>query len=314
MVSLRRAGTLSTFGAQALECLYRYRLLSTSQLSRLLTPVAGSTRYARAQLADLADVGLVSSVRVAGNRAQQKAWFVTESGAELTESLPTVERRQYRMTHLRAAGPTQAHTLAVNEVGVLFVEAARARADDCGILGWTLEVAHRYMDASRGLPTAPLIADAVVHYTRTAPSSNDEPQQAFVELDRATMSVHRLATKVEHYVSYYHYRPTTARNRGADGLGRRAWRQRYLRFPAVLLVLTGQPEDTLDRRIRRLRAQCQRDIRLTAMSEHVAASATTLTRLRRLGPFAPIATPLLTFNPTPIALLPTGASVDLGQT
>ena len=54
------------------------------------------------------------------------------------------------MTAALANGPLREHTLAVNEVGLVFVSAARARGDECGPNDWDNEVAFRVTDRRAG--------------------------------------------------------------------------------------------------------------------------------------------------------------------
>jgi hypothetical protein len=189
----------------------------------------------------------------------------------------------------KAAGPAQSHLLAVNEVGVLFVETARARGDECEPLDWTLEIAHRIRDgANRRFTQDHLIADALLHYVANDSDGRRTHLRYFIELDRATMTVARLAAKIDQYARYYTYTPAT-RNAGMASCP--AWQEIYPRFPKLLIVLTGKSQAQLETRINDLRAYCQANHRLTALCGVLTVSATTLERLNCGGPSS--AAPLL---------------------
>jgi hypothetical protein len=247
--------------------------MTTSQLQRLLTPDAASPRYLQRELGVLRAGGLVDCV--ACGSAGAAAWFVTEAGAVLAERSGQVVRRPYRMTPEHAAGPLRAHTLAVVETGIAFAAAARARGDTCGPLDWIPEVAHR-MGAGRHL-----ISDALVSYV-TDDGQTRTQVQWFIELDRATMPVARLAAKLDQYAHYHQYRQP-----GRPQLP--AWRQRYRRFPRLLVVLDGPSENALDNRICDLAAAMAAG--RTVRGDRVIAVAATLRQLGEHGPFARIFTP-----------------------
>ncbi|MCW2888255.1 MAG: hypothetical protein QOE54_1564 [Streptosporangiaceae bacterium] len=157
------------------------------------------------------------------------------------------------MSHQRASGPLQQHMLAVNETGLAFVEHARRLSHDCGPLDWTPEVSHRFGSGGGRYEDSHLICDALLYYVAEDPAARrSDHLRFFIELDRAPMSVARLAAKVTFYARYYDYVPTPA-----DGSGARqtaAWRDRYPRFPRVLIVFDGKPAPALERRRRELAA------------------------------------------------------------
>src|ERR687886_1069814 len=121
MTGRARAELATPLRNDILASLYQHRLLSTTQVRTLHTP-STSRRWAQSVLAEMERNGYVSRVSTA--RSHEALWFLTEQGAEATEGAGVV-RRAYRMTAERARGPLQAHTLAVNDVGIAFVEAAR---------------------------------------------------------------------------------------------------------------------------------------------------------------------------------------------
>src|SRR5258708_36259676 len=114
---------------QALAAIYQHRLVSTSQRRQMVLP-GRSLRCTQQVLAGLGSRSLAASVPVQRPwpAPGERAWFATERGAALVESVPTrPETRRRLLTPELAAGPLQAHTLAVNDVGIAFLRAARAR-------------------------------------------------------------------------------------------------------------------------------------------------------------------------------------------
>ncbi len=265
---------VSRAGSDALLCLYQHRLMSTSQLQRLLTPQARSPRYMQRQLAGLRAARLADAVTCGSPGAA--AWFLTEAGAVVAERSGQVVQRPYRMTAEHAVGPLQHHTLAVTETGIAFVAAARERGDTCGPLDWIPEVAHPMGTGCH------LICDALLSYVIDDGQARTQVHW-FIELDRATMPVARLAAKLDLYTRYQLYRQPGRSQQPA-------WRQRYRRFPTLLVILDGASDAVLDNRIRDLAAVAAAGRTLRRGS--VNAAAVTLARLREHGPFAPIFTRL----------------------
>lgn len=150
-----------------LECVYQHRLLSTAQLHALYRDGLALRRTQRA-LGAMEAVGWLASVRQPGG---MKLWFVTQAGAEAVETIGNrAELRRKLIAPAQAAGPLQQHTLAVNEVGVAFVRAAREHPpDEFGPLGWRNEIAHPI--GSRRSEV--VIADAELRYFAGAGHDGD---------------------------------------------------------------------------------------------------------------------------------------------
>lgn len=240
---------LSGFAASALTCLYQHRLLTTGQIGRLLLPDARSN-YATRELRTLRTLGLVANVRDRGTR--EAAWFLTAAGAQVVEGSGEITSRAYRVSHQRASGPLQQHTLAVNETGLAFVEHARRLGHDCGPLDWTPEVSHRFRSGGGRYQDSHLICDALLYYVAEDPAARRRDHlRFFIEIDRATMSVARLAAKITIYARYYDYVPTPF-GRPSVRSAAAAWCDRYPRYPRVLIVFDGKPAHALERRRREL--------------------------------------------------------------
>jgi hypothetical protein len=256
----------------ALVALTLHRLLSTAQL-HALRGAGASRRWTQHVLHELERRGLAAHVRAGG---ALKLWRVTPAGAERVRGDGRLPRTPRLLTAEEASGPLQAHTLAVNDVGVAFVRAALARGEQFGVTSWKHEVAHPLM-GGRGRRRQQLIADAVLSYLLER-DDRIALQYAFLELDRATLPSDRLATKLARYAQLHRLR---------DEGGDPPWRKWYPRFPALLVVLAGGPLDVLERRRQTALALCGSDPELVRAPE-VEISIGLLAELEREGPFAPI--------------------------
>ncbi len=266
---------VSGLGAEILTGLYRHRLVSTSQAHVIHAPQL-TRRRIRMVLCDLERTGYVSRVGIAGS--METAWYVTAAGAEAVEGAG-VDVRPYRLNASRAGGPLQAHTMAVNDVGIAFLAAARSRGEDFDVAGWRHEAAH---PLGEGRKPELVIADAVLDYVVHDPDG-EVLVCRFLELDRATMSVREVATKLANYARLHAYQPAARPGSEAP----RGWRQHYhRRFPKVMVVMSGRPVPTLARRRDSLLELVRRDARVMALRDELGISVTTLEDLRRQGPFA----------------------------
>lgn len=231
---------------EMLECVYQHRLLSTVQLHALYRDGL-SVRGTQRALGAMERVGWLASVREPGGL---KLWFVTAPGAEAVEAIGNrAELRRKLVPAEQAAGPLQQHTLAVNEVGVAFVRAARERGDECGPLAWRNEIAHPAGSAPGRRGGAPVIADAVLTYEQ-AQAGSVRTHLRFLELDRATMATETLVAKLGRYVGLYRYvAPAPSKGRASGRYtGLPLWQEHYAQFPAVMVVLANGSRARLERR------------------------------------------------------------------
>lgn len=262
---------LSPAAVEILAWVAQHRLLSTGQM-RELRGRGASERWTLALLAGLERHGALSHVRAQGRR---KLWHVTEHGAQLALASGLLDHRPKLLGRSEASGALQAHTLAVNDAALAFLRAARHRLDDeFGPLSWRHEVAHP-LTGGRG--RRQLIADALLTYL-LADGERLSLEYRLLELDRATLTVDRLARKLARYAELY---------RARDGGGQPAWRAWYAAFPAVIAVLAGAEPAALERRRRTVLALCRTVPQLAAVPE-VEVSLCLLGDLERQGPFAPI--------------------------
>lgn len=84
------------------------------------------------------------------------------------------------------------------------MRAARERDDECGPLAWRHEVVHSLGRRPGQRRPELLIADAVLTYQENGPGEEVSFHYRFVELDRATMGVERLAVQLARYGRLFH--------------------------------------------------------------------------------------------------------------
>lgn len=133
------------------------------------------------------------------------------------------------------------------------------------------------LNYGRGQRRRALIADAVFTYLRLD-GNGVAIEQRFLELDRATLSVDRLAAELVRYAELY---------RLAGEGGEPLWRLRYPVFPPVHCVLAGGSRAVLERRRSTAVALLRSDPQL-ARAPEVAISFCLFEDLQAKGPFAPI--------------------------
>lgn len=271
---------LPAAAVEVMESLYQHRLLDTGQLHALHTPQA-TRRWTQQLLRGLARHGLVATARGPG---ALKLWYLTETGADAVEAIPTrAEPRRRLITAEQAAGQLQAHTLAVNDVGVAFLQAARQRGDEFGPLSWRHEIAHPIGALPGRHRGELLVADALLSYVRCDSDDAVLVEQRFLELDRGTLPVHELHAKFTRYQRLYRHAPDPPP--GEDPVA--AWRASYPSFPEVLVVFAHKPRAALQRRTQLTIALYQSDPDL-AHARHPRVRCCQLEDLQANGPFAPI--------------------------
>ena len=218
---------------EVLASLAAHRVLSTPQVGAIHSATACAGRselLVRLRAAELADY-------VEADHARRRLWHATERGARLALEAGALEGKPPAGAEI-AAGPLAAHTLAVNEAAICFLAAAAERGDDFGPLAWRHEVFHP-ISRRRGKRRRSLVADAAFTYLR-ADGPEIAIEQRFLEVDRATLSVDRLAAELARYAELYRAKEAKA----SEPL----WRDRYPVFPQVHCVLTGAPRRALSRR------------------------------------------------------------------
>jgi hypothetical protein len=274
------APTLPTVATEVLSSIYQHRLLNTTQVHEMHMP-GRTRRWAEQVLAQLASRGLTAFVR--SGRGGPRLYYLTLAGAQAVELVPTrVETRRKLVTPEQAAGPLWKHTLAVSEVGIAFLRAARERGDDFGPFGWRHEIAHPAPTAGRARGEL-LIADALLTYLAFGPARELTFHYRLLELDRATVPTDTLAAKLARYADLYRYAPASPGQTSA----RPGWQTWYPIFPEIICVLAGQARATLTRRAQTVLALCREDPQLKSTPE-VRISLALLEDLQAEGPFAAI--------------------------
>jgi hypothetical protein len=258
---------------EALASLAQHRVLTARQARAMLLPGQG-LRQAQRLLADLCREGLAD--HATGLRAQF-VWFATEMGIDAVRAAGALEGEPPLLDRRSAVGRLMAHTVAVNDVGIAFMEAARECGEEFGPLSWRHEVAHPLGGAGRGRRRRWKAADAVLTYLRSE-GRETVVEQRFLELDRATRPAEGLARELASY----------ARLRRATGPdGEPAWRGLYPAFPSVLCVLAGARAELLRRRREAVAAFLRADP-ATGSPPRPPIRLCLLEELCEEGPYAPI--------------------------
>ncbi len=273
--------------ADVLTLVYQHRLLTTRQIHLMHRP-EGSLRSAQRVMSGLRASGLAKCGRSAVT--DEAVWYLTDEGAAVAESGARARARRYRMTAALVNGPLRGHTLAVNEVGLAFMTAARRRGDEFGPSDWEHEVAFRITDRrAAGQSKKDLcIPDAVLHYTRCW-AHGQELLARCIEVDRCNETVEKLADKLRVYVKLHGYRPRQPAGPVPGG-----WRGQFLVFPKILVVFCGRSESAMASRRNTLLARVALDPVMKRAGcpsdgkDPVVVMVTTLPELVERGPFAPI--------------------------
>ncbi|GAA3592210.1 replication-relaxation family protein [Streptomyces osmaniensis] len=271
---------------QLLAVLGQHRMATTHQLHELLRPGA-ARQTVSGPLNKLRHDGLVDYTVLPASK-RTRVWYLTSEGARLTRDFPALRGRPpYPITSATAASLKTPHTLTSVRTHLTFVADARRRGDEHGHLDWTPEVSHPLSDGER------LITDAVMHYTLIE-SAERTKLRAFVEVDRATMSSERLASKLIEYARLWSYepqpvgRPRTRQPSASSAV----WLRWYPVFPRVLIVLTGASRYVLDNRINDLQAMVAEHPHVAAMARQVPLGAAVLEDLEDHAPTRDVWVPL----------------------
>ena len=283
-MSPRAAGDrpLPSVATEVLAGIYQHRLLSTKQLHALYTPHA-KPRWTRRVLGLLAERRLVDRAQGPGSLS---LWFLTEYGAETVETAgPRAEPRRRLVGPAQAEGPLRKHTLAVNDVGIAFVRAARERGDECGPESWRHEIAHPISLARGRRPAEMAVADALLTYLQAGRDGSLALHQRWIELDRGTARpAEHLAAKISAYTRLRYFALT-----GSEESGEPLWRSSYRSWPHLLIVLAGQSPERMRLRIQRTLVLHQSDPANRAGAA-IPLAFVALEDLQRQGPFAAIFT------------------------
>jgi len=289
------------FDRQALAVIYQNRLATSKQLYDLLGPFTTGEgddeqedhNFPATRLRKLREAGLVDHV-TEYFPGRMRTWFLTDAGRAVAGAFDELNDRSsppqnFNDTTARLLTP---HTHEVLQAHIAFLQDARRRGDDYGILDWAPEIYHRISDRTNDA----VKADALMRYTLNTPGSRDH-LRAFVELDRCTMSSEKLTSKLTSYARFYELTPIPLRLRGTtDAQGAPpAWQDYYPIFPRLLFILTAGPngsETTMRNRIEDLQLAATDNARVVNLLRHVPAGAATLQDIEKYGPSAPVWSPL----------------------
>jgi len=260
--------------AEIVASVAAHRTLTTAQLQVMHLP-GRSRRWTQRVLARLARVGLLS--RVGMPDFPGWLWFVTEAGARLAQDAGALPDPPRLLTAAQAAGQLHRHTLAVSDAAICWLSAARERGDEFGPLSWRHEVYHPLSRARRG-PRGRLVADAVFAYVLAGEGRDISIAPRFIELDRATLGIDRLAAELARYGDL-----RRAKGEGGEPI----WRPLYPVFPPVHCILTGAPRQALERRRVAAIGLLRSHPRLCRGTD-VSISFALLDDLTAAGPFAPV--------------------------
>ena len=273
----RNTGRLGSTDLAVLESINQHRLLSTHQIHALHMPDR-SRRWTRYVLARLRDAGLVTMI--AAYPPGLGLWLVTARGADAIETIPSRAEMRRRVYEPRiAAGPLAHHSIAVNDVGVAFVRAARERGEVCGPLAWRHEIAHSLGPPPGRRRHEQLIADALLTYELRERDQTRSIVYRFIELDRNNRPANDLAFKLGRYDDLHNRMEPS----GSGGAPEPAWARHYPVFPGTLLVLANGSRRALERRRDVVLALCEQD-----RGDALWLTVCLLDDLMERGPFVPI--------------------------
>ena len=260
------------------------RVATSDQCRALVTPDARYSVYVRRALTQLRADGLVDAAPV--GYSHQYIWFATRAGAAAAAQASgrdAPRREPVRPAIVRSG--VLGHALDVT--ATVAALAGPGVGPEC----WKLEALHRF---KHGPVDQRLLADAVLR----APGRDEDelPEALIVELDRATMPVGRLAGELAAYRDYARARLAPIRRPGPGSGSFPVYARDYpgaRRLPPVLVVLSGDRPEALERRRRRLCAEAS-----AAAEDVLDVGVTTLAELQEQGPTASIVTPLYAPNRT----------------
>lgn len=282
------AATEDSAAHRTMALLAQHRVITTPQLHQMLALHAA--RSATSRVLSKLQAGKMIAYAVLPSSNRTRLWFLTPRGAQVATLWPELRGRSVVPPgNATEATLRAAHTLAGVRAHLAFLDDAQARGDEYGALDWVPEIAHRLPDTGG---EDRLIADAVMHYTASSPRRLQF--RSFVEIDRATMSSERLASKLISYARFHDYTPQPVGRRGlvGDQAAMLAWQRFYPRFPRILFVLTGASARTLQQRTEDLRAMTTEHPLVATLAAKVPLGAAVLEHLEEHGPSAPVWTPL----------------------
>lgn len=278
--------SMDTLAHRTLAALAQHRMVDTRQLQVMLLP--GTRQRLSAALTTLRKEHLVDCITLPGTN-RLRAWYLTQAGARATEGWPELrDRPRHPVTGKTVASLIAAHTRAVVDTHLAFATDARARGDEHGPWDWSPETTHHLAEGDL------LKADALLHYGAASLKGTRVQLQAFVEVDRATGSSGKLASKLIKYARFYAHTPLPPGRRSAAHQPTTAptWQRWYPVFPRLLFVLSNAGAASHQHRIEDLQAMATEHPLVARMASRVPLGAAALSDLEEHGPGAPVWTRL----------------------
>lgn len=193
--------SLSNRDREVLLSIQSYRYLMSGQIQRLLFAEAATSsaalRAANRNLKKLKNLGLINSLsrRIGGVRAGSSSlvWYITHAGERLLglhSDTPCPAKRFFQPSPYFLA-----HTLAVAETAIRFIEISRMNNIQLSSIQMEPECWREYSDCGVAIPLKPDLYASVI--------SDEYEDRYFLEIDLDTESVSKILEKCERYHKYY---------------------------------------------------------------------------------------------------------------
>jgi len=223
---MSQAIVLSERDEQVLDELYKWKILTSRQIHKLINPSL-HIRSIRKRLARLTNLGLVEKYQQAYSQAY---WWITHSGAE------AIHKPINKISSRALTGMKNGHHLRVTEIGLHLHFTAQSNGH---VLDqWETEQQHKYANKK--------------HFTADAVFTYDTPNQTFIkilELDRGTEGLRTLRKKILAYHAWTLHQPEE---------GIYLWQTQYPgQHPPLLLFIFDCPNPK--QRIKKLAQWTQHD-------------------------------------------------------
>jgi hypothetical protein len=267
----------SNRSADVVELVGRHRVVTAQQVHALVAPPGSKITNTYSVLRALRREGLVETGP--RNLFESGSWFVTEEGLRVACANAQLPRLAWLGDPHVSRGLIR-HCWMVNEVGRLFVDAARERRDVCSWRSWSHQVGHQ-------VDGGPLVVDGVLDYL-TSDSGKVRSQTFFLEVDRFTQSYNQVLEQLHRYSRYVTHAPPVQPGRGSSVP---FWRARYLSFPTVLFIV-GEVDVDDEVQVHEARARVARVLRLAGrdqqISKQIRVLGATFADVSRYGVTGPV--------------------------
>ena len=193
--------SLSNRDREVLLTVQTYRYLMSGQIRRLLftdaTTPSAALRAANRNLKKLKNLGLINSLsrRIGGVRAGSNSlvWYITHAGERLLglhNDTPCPAKCFFQPSPYFLA-----HTLAVAETAIRFIEISRTNNIQLSSIQMEPECWREYSDCGTAIPLKPDLYASVI--------SGEYEDRYFLEIDLDTESISKVLEKCGRYHKYY---------------------------------------------------------------------------------------------------------------